>query len=67
MENCAFSEYFTDCIARELLKDPGKDITTLDLDFKLSTLTLIWVGFLGVCFEVREGGGGKITLLSKTC
>ena len=27
-------------------------------------LTLIWVGFLGVRFEV---GGGKITPLSKTC
>ena len=26
----------------------------------LNTLTLIWVGFLGVRFEV-EGGGGKIT------
>ena len=26
-------------------------------------LTLIWVGFLGVCFEV----GGKITPLYKTC
>ena len=57
MENCAFSEYFTYFIARELLKDPGKDITTIDLDFKLSTLTLIWVGFLGVCFEVGRGGG----------
>ena len=24
-------------------------------------LTLIWVGFLGVCFEVAGGGKGKIT------
>ena len=36
------------------------------------TLTLIWVDFLGVHFEVvwgGEGGGGKINppLLSKTC
>ena len=30
-------------------------------------LTLIWVGFLGVCFEV-EGGGGKVPPpQSKTC
>ena len=30
-------------------------------------LTLIWVGFLGVCFEVA-GGGGRVKLppLSKT-
>lgn len=26
-----FSGYFTDCIARELLKDPGKDVTTIDI------------------------------------
>ena len=36
----------------------------------LPILTLIWVGFLGVCFE--EGGGGELPpppppLLCKTC
>ena len=41
----------------------------LDVD---DDLTLIWVGFLGVRFEVErkvgEGGGVKLTLsLSKTC
>ena len=31
-----------------------------------SCLTQIWVGFLGVCFEVEGGdGGGKITLCLK--
>ena len=29
-------------------------------------LTLIWVDFLGVLFEMEGGGGGKITPLSKT-
>ena len=34
-------------------------------------LTLVWVGSLGVCFEVEEGGGeggegGKISPQSKT-
>ena len=24
----------------------------------VSSLTLIWVGFLGVCFKVTGGGGG---------
>ena len=28
---------------------------------KFDGLTLIWVGFLGVHFEVGGGGGGKIT------
>ena len=25
-------------------------------------LTIIWVGFLGVCFEVAGGGGGGVKL-----
>ena len=29
MESYAFSEYFTNCITKELLKDPGKDVTTI--------------------------------------
>ena len=38
MESRAFSEYFTNCITKELLKDPEKDVTTIDVDLKLSTL-----------------------------
>ena len=38
MESRAFSEYFTNFITKELLKDPGKDVTTIDVDLKLSTL-----------------------------
>ena len=40
MESRAFSEYFTNCITKKLLKDPGKDVTTIDVDLKLSTLKL---------------------------
>ena len=38
MESRAFSEYFTNCITKELSKDPGKDVTTIDVELKLSTL-----------------------------
>ena len=38
MGSRTFSEYFTNCITKELLKDPGKDVTTIDVDLKLSTL-----------------------------
>ena len=38
MESRAFSEYFTNCINKELLKDSGKDVTTIDVDLKLSSL-----------------------------
>ena len=35
--NHAFSEYFTDCVTRELLKEPEKDGTAIDIGLKLST------------------------------
>ena len=38
MEKRAFSEYFTNCIANELIKDPEKGVTTIEVDLKLSTL-----------------------------
>ena len=38
IENHPFREYFTDCHTRGLLKDPGKGVTTIDVDLKLSTL-----------------------------
>ena len=41
VKNCAFNKFCTDCISRELLKHPGKDITTTrDVDLKLSTWKL---------------------------
>ena len=36
-EKKAFSEYFTNTITNELLKDPNKDVTTI-VDLMLSTL-----------------------------
>ena len=38
IENHPFREYFTDCHTRGLLKDPGKGVTTIDVDLKLLTL-----------------------------
>ena len=40
-EKKAFSEYFTNKIANELLKDPNKDVTTIEVDLRLSTLKQI--------------------------
>ena len=40
VRNDALSDYFTYCITRQLLKDPVKDVTTIDVDLKLSTLKL---------------------------
>ena len=38
MEKRPFSEYFSSCITEEMLRDPGKDVTTIEADLKLSTL-----------------------------
>ena len=38
MEQREFSDYFTNCIYEILLADPKRDVTTLKVDLKLSTL-----------------------------
>ncbi|PFX18016.1 hypothetical protein AWC38_SpisGene17650 [Stylophora pistillata] len=38
MEKRALSEYFTSCITDKMLRNPGKDVTTIEIDLKLSTL-----------------------------
>ena len=38
MEKRAFREYFTSCISDEILCNPGKDVTTTEIDLTLSTL-----------------------------
>ena len=38
MEQCEFSDYFTNCITKALLADPKHDVTTIKVDLKLSTL-----------------------------
>ena len=37
-EKRAFSEYFTSCIMEALTNDPDQDVTTIKVDFRLSTL-----------------------------
>ena len=38
MEQCEFSDYFTNCITKALLAGPKQDVTTIKVDLKLSTL-----------------------------
>ena len=38
MGNCVFSKYFNDCIKRELLKDPGTYVTSIDVDIPISEI-----------------------------
>ena len=38
MKQCEFSVYFTDCITEVLITDPKRDVNTVKVDLKLSTL-----------------------------
>ena len=38
MEKKCFSEYFTNAITKEMLRDPKRDVTTIEVDLRLSTL-----------------------------
>ena len=38
MEKKCFSEYFKNAITKEMLRDPKRDVTTIEVDLRLSTL-----------------------------
>ena len=38
MEKKCFSEYFTNTITKEMLRDPNQDVTTTEVDLRLPTL-----------------------------
>ena len=38
MEKRDFSDYFTSTITQAMLQDPQRDVTTIEVDLKLSTL-----------------------------
>ena len=38
MEKKCFNEYFTNAITKEMLRDPKRDVTTIEVDLRLSTL-----------------------------
>ena len=38
MEKKCFCEYFTNATTKEMLRDPKRDVTTIEIDLRLSTL-----------------------------
>ena len=38
MEKKCFCEYFTNATTKEMLRDPKRDLTTIEIDLRLSTL-----------------------------
>ena len=62
-ENHAFSEYFTDCMKGELLKDPEKDGTAIDIDLKLSTFKPKHRKFRSQIYEYLKSEKRKCTIM----
>ena len=64
MEKRAFSEYFTSYITEEMLRDPGKDVTTIKVDLELSTLKPRHGKLMKELYEWLLSEKGKSIILS---
>jgi len=53
MERAAFRDYFTNTITKELESDPEKDVTTIKVDLKLSTLKPIHLKLMNGIYNRR--------------
>ena len=64
MEKRAFSEHFTTCITNELTKNPQKDVTTIEVDLKLSTLKPKHGKVMCEVYDYLKSEKGKKIILS---
>ena len=61
IEKAAFSNYFTTTITKELQVDPEKDVTTIKVDLRLSTLKPLHVKVMAEIYEhFKQDGRGTI-------
>ena len=64
MEKRGFSDYFTSTITETLEKDPQRDVTTIEVDLKLSTLKPIHAKLLMSIYEFLQGEKGRKIILN---
>ena len=64
MEKCGFSDYFTSTITETLEKDPQRDVTTIEVDLKLSTLKPIHAKLRMSIYEFLQGEKGRKIILN---
>ena len=64
MERTAFSDYFTTVIMSELLENPEKDVSTISVDLKLSTLKPKHLSTLIKIYEFFQSEEGQKIILS---
>ena len=59
MEQREFSDYFTNCITEALQADTKRDVTTIKVDLKLSTLKPIHAKTISKLYEHLKSDKGK--------
>ena len=64
MEKKEFSNYFTSAITKEMLIDPHRDVTTIKVDLKLSTLKPLHLTTLNKIFNFFKTGDGEAIVKS---
>ena len=64
MEKKEFSEYFTSVITQAMLKNPNIDVTTIEVDLKLSTLKQLHAATLIKIYNFFKTDEGKKTMSS---
>ena len=64
MEKRGFSAYFTSTITEALEKDPNRDVATIEVDLKLSTLKPIHAKVLMSIYEFLQGKEGRKIILN---
>ena len=58
MEKKCFSEHFTSAIMKEMLRGPKRDVTTIEVDLRLSTLKLEHAKVMRKVYEFLQSEKG---------
>ena len=64
MEQREYSDYFTNCITEALLADPKRDVATIKVDLKLSTLKPIHAKTVSKVYEHLKSDKAKQVILN---
>ena len=64
MEKRAFSDYFTSTITEAMLQNPQRDVTTIEVDLKLSTLKPMHGKLMLTVYDFLRKEQGKQIILS---
>ena len=64
MEKRAFSDYFTSTITEAVLQNPQRDVTTIEVDLKLSTLKSMHGKLMITVYDFLRKEQGKQIILS---